>query len=193
MADSGAQSCLWSMNGFRAAGFSNEHLIPVNMDLVAANKSPISIEGAALLRLQGFSPKGDHITCASMVYISNQAKGFYLSREAMMDLGIVSQDFPTVGTTKTTCYGRQSTTPVGSRILNAACSELFILIGPDGSRARKYLVSAIRPFHWIQNNAIHQRYEPPYHPSETQTTLSSSNENNNNKLATTRSVGLTVT
>ena len=54
MADSGAQSCLWSMDGFRAAGFSNEYLIPVNMDLVAANKSPISIEGAALLRLQGF-------------------------------------------------------------------------------------------------------------------------------------------
>ena len=48
-ADSGAQSCLWSLHDFYAAGFSQEHLLPVNMNLVAANKSPIKIDGAALI------------------------------------------------------------------------------------------------------------------------------------------------
>ena len=97
MADSGAQSCLWSLNDFYAAGFSKKHLIPVNMDLVAANKSPIKIDGAVLLRLNGLSSNGMQLSCACMTYISQQAKGFYLSREAMMDLGIVSKDFPMVG------------------------------------------------------------------------------------------------
>ena len=94
MADSGAQSCLWSLNGFYAAGFSNKHLIPVNVDLVAANKSPIKINGAVLLRLNGLSANGVQLSCACMVYIGEQARGFYLSREAMMELGIVSKDFP---------------------------------------------------------------------------------------------------
>ena len=67
------------------------------MDLVAANKSPIKIEGAALLRISGISPHGRIVSCASMVYISSQAKGFFLLREAMIDLGIISNQFPTIG------------------------------------------------------------------------------------------------
>ena len=114
MADSGAQSCLWSLDGFRAAGFSTDYLVPVNMDLVAANKSPISIDGAALLHLEGLSPNGRKVSCASMVYISKQARGFYLSREAMMDLGIIPHDFPAVGSAETDS---------NIRIMNAGCSE----------------------------------------------------------------------
>ena len=53
MTDSGAQSCLWSLDEFRAAGFTKEHLLDVQMNLVAANKSPITITGAALLRFSG--------------------------------------------------------------------------------------------------------------------------------------------
>ena len=37
MADTGAQSCLWSMTVFLAAGFTTSDLIPVSLDLVAAN------------------------------------------------------------------------------------------------------------------------------------------------------------
>ncbi len=67
MTDSGAQSCLWSLDDYIAAGFSTNDLIPVNMDLVAANKSPITINEAVILRLQGQSPNGDQSTCATMV------------------------------------------------------------------------------------------------------------------------------
>ena len=97
MADTGAQSCLWSLDGCFAAGFTESDLIPVSIDLEAANKSPISIAGALLLRLTGTSPTGKNISCATMVYISKQARGFYLSLEAMMDLLIISRDFPSVG------------------------------------------------------------------------------------------------
>ena len=98
MADTGAQSCLWSMTGFlAAAGFTPSDRIPVSIDLVAANKSPIKIAGAIILRLQGHSPDSEPLSCANMVYVSEAARGFYLSWEAMMDLGIVSPNFPSVG------------------------------------------------------------------------------------------------
>ena len=97
MMDTGAQSCLWSLNDFLAAGFAMSDLVPVTMDLEAANKSPITIEGAVFLRLSGSSPTNETRSCATMVYVSRQARGFFLSMEAMIDLGIISRDFPTIG------------------------------------------------------------------------------------------------
>ena len=97
MADTGAQSCLWSMTGFLAARFTPSDLIQVYIDLVAAINSPIKIAGAIILRLQGHSPDSEPFSCATMVYVSEAARGFYLSWEAMMDLGIVSPNFPFVG------------------------------------------------------------------------------------------------
>ena len=63
LADSGAQTYLWSMNDFLAAGFQKSDLLPVSVDLVAAN----TIEGAILLRLQGKSPDGTKHSCRTMV------------------------------------------------------------------------------------------------------------------------------
>ncbi|KAK3725257.1 hypothetical protein QZH41_001290 [Actinostola sp. cb2023] len=44
--DTGAQSDLWSLADFPACGFSRDELNPVSLGLSAANRSPISIEGA---------------------------------------------------------------------------------------------------------------------------------------------------
>ena len=96
MADTRAQLCIWSMTGFLAAGFTPSHLIPVSLDLVAANKSPIKIAGAIILRLQGHSPDSEPFSCATMVYVSEAARGLYMSWEAMMYLGIISPNFPSV-------------------------------------------------------------------------------------------------
>ena len=59
--------------------------------------SPVKIAGAIILRLQGHLPDSGPFSCATMVYVSEAARGFYLSWEAMMDLGIVSPNFPSVG------------------------------------------------------------------------------------------------
>ena len=97
MADTGAQSCLWPVTGFVAAGFTHNGLIPVYLDLVPANKSTIKIAGAIILRLQVHSPDSEPFSCATMVYVSDAARGFHLSWEAIVDLGIVSPNFPSVG------------------------------------------------------------------------------------------------
>ena len=96
LADTGAQSCLWSLEEFESLGFTKNDLIPVSINLMAANKSPITVEGAACVRLEGVASDGSKQSCSTMVYISRQAQGFYLSLENMMELGIVSRDFPSI-------------------------------------------------------------------------------------------------
>ena len=92
--DSCAQSCLWSLREFLLAGFSEDDLIPVTLGLSAANHSRIPISGAIFARLEGFTPDGSPISCRTMVYVSSAAQGFYLSLEAMVDLGLVNRNSP---------------------------------------------------------------------------------------------------
>ncbi|CAL8388609.1 unnamed protein product [Boreogadus saida] len=48
IADTGAQSDLWSIEEFLACGLSCDDLRPVNLSLSAANRSPIAIGGSIL-------------------------------------------------------------------------------------------------------------------------------------------------
>ena len=53
VADSGAQSDVWSLSEFLKHGFSREDLHPVSLNLCAANKSKITIVGAFLVCWRG--------------------------------------------------------------------------------------------------------------------------------------------
>ena len=95
--DSGAQSCLWSRREFLKCGFTLNDLIRVNHRMEAVNMASIEIDGAILLRLTGQNKEGIEIQSAVMVYVSPDAKKFYLSMEAMVQLGIIPNCFPQVG------------------------------------------------------------------------------------------------
>ena len=95
--ETGAQSCPWSMTGFLAAGLTPSDLIPASLDMVEANTSPIKIAGAITLPLQGHSPVSEPFPFSTMEYSCEAARGIYLSCEAVMDLGIVPPNFPSVG------------------------------------------------------------------------------------------------
>ena len=95
--DSGAMLCLWSRRGCLESGFKMKDLIPVVCNMKSANRSPISIDGAILIRLSGRTADNRVIEAAVMVYISPDANTFYLSMEAMIQLQIVPSSFPQVG------------------------------------------------------------------------------------------------
>ena len=90
IADTGAQSDLWALSDFLACGFSNDDLRPVRMSLSAANRSPISIEGAFFAKLTTKSPQGGESSCRSMVYVSSSVHDMYLSYESLLDLGLLA-------------------------------------------------------------------------------------------------------
>ena len=87
--DSCAQSCLWSLSDCLKAGFKVEDLMPVSLSLSAAYKSSIEITGALFARLEGVSNNDKYLVlpwCA--------ADNFYLSLEAMLNMGLINRDSP---------------------------------------------------------------------------------------------------
>ena len=67
---------------------------------MAANRQQIKIEGVIFVRLAGTDKSGTKHTAPLMVYISSDTNRFYLSREALINLNIISADFPRIGAAK---------------------------------------------------------------------------------------------
>ena len=97
IADTGAQSDLWSLSDFIACGFSRDDLHPISLSLSAANRSPISIEGAFFAKLATQSSSGEITACHSMVYVSSSVKDMYLSYDSLLNLGLLLCTFPCLG------------------------------------------------------------------------------------------------
>ena len=160
MTDSGAQSCLWSMNGFLSAGFTKADLLPVSIELLAANKSSININlyntpiaGAIIVRLKEYhKERCKKFSCASIVYVSEDANGFYLSCKAMIVLAIVPLNFPSVGAEASDyeqqLYGQKATDHY--RALNAGCS------GP-ASNPESSCTCPVAPWYHIDQKSYHLR------------------------------------
>ena len=98
VADTGAQSDLWSLDQFLKAGFRKSNLSLVSLSLVAANRSPIKISGAFIATLEGQSTTGSRVRCRTMVYVRPDVRHLYLSYNTMFELGILNRDFPSIGT-----------------------------------------------------------------------------------------------
>ena len=97
LADSGAQSDVWGLDEYRKAGYLQEDLCTVSLTLNAANKSSIRIDGAFFTTISGKTADGSTISCKSMVYVSRDVHGFFLSYSTMLNLGMLSPTFPTPG------------------------------------------------------------------------------------------------
>ena len=96
IADTGAQSDLWSLDSYLACGFLREDLHPINLSLSAANRSPISIEGAFFARLAAQPRSGEIASCNSMVYVSSSVKSMYLWYDSLLNLGLLPPTFPSI-------------------------------------------------------------------------------------------------
>ena len=159
VADSGAQSDLLSLDEFLAAGFQRASLRPVALDVSAANRSPIPVEGAFLSRITGRSPRGDAVTCRSMVYVSSAVRGMYLSHSSMMGLGIVGCEFPVVGVVGQQPEREVSSGVAGGDRLGRGTSSLHAVRGL-GSGCVNPPASSSHPC------SCPQRTAPPSRPSE---------------------------
>ena len=96
MADTGCQSCLAIIKAISRLGIKRQELIPVTMKMPAANKHGINIIGAAILRFSGKTSNGIRES-RQIVYVTNVDNKVFLSREACVSLGIISDQFPKVG------------------------------------------------------------------------------------------------
>ena len=97
MADTGCQSCLAGTGFLQCLGLSKGDLIPVTMKMHAANSEGIKILGAIIARFSAKTVSGETFTTRQITYITDDANKLFLSREACVALGMISNNFPSIG------------------------------------------------------------------------------------------------
>ena len=97
MADTGCQSCLASLKVIHRLGMKKGDLIPVTMKMHAANRRGITILGAAILRLSGKDMMGNVVETRQITYVTDSSDKLFISREACIALGMITENFPTIG------------------------------------------------------------------------------------------------
>ena len=100
MADTGCQSCLAGIKVIRGLSLCTDDQIPITMHVHAASNNGIRILGAIILRFAGRSPSGQTLETRQIVYVTSDADKLFLSREACTALGMISENFSTVGETQ---------------------------------------------------------------------------------------------
>ncbi len=78
-------------------GLRKHDLIPVTMQMHAANNDGIKILGAAIMRFTGKSKTGKTRESRQVVYVTSDSDKLFLSCETCTTLGIITKDFPTIG------------------------------------------------------------------------------------------------
>lgn len=99
MADTGCQSCLTGIKIINKLGLKKKDLIPVTMKMHAANDKGITILGAVILQFSGKDQSGNLVTTRQITYVTDNSEKLFLSREACIALGMITEAFPTIGET----------------------------------------------------------------------------------------------
>ena len=100
MADTGCQSCLAGIKIAHRLGLNERILIPVTLKMHAANNRNIKILGATIIHFSGTNSAGEMFETRQVVYITDSSDKLFLSREACTALDIITDNFPTIGETK---------------------------------------------------------------------------------------------
>ena len=103
LADTGCQCCLTGINTIHRLGMKEEDLIPVKMKMHAANNRNINILGAVILRLSGKDKHGHILETRQITYVTDNTDKMFISREACIQLGLIAENFPTIGEADNNC------------------------------------------------------------------------------------------
>ena len=121
MVDTGCQSCLAGIRVVHRLGLSTGDLIPVTMQMHAANNNGIKILGALVLRFSGMTKGGARLETCQLVYITDTSDRLFLSKEACITLGMISTKFPTIGEIQQTHHSTLILNAVDTLTHNESC------------------------------------------------------------------------
>ena len=90
LADSGAQTCACGLDVLHELGLEERHLIPTSHRIMGVTGTAMDISGVFLAKLT--SGAG---STRQLIYVSKNTTGFYLSCQALRELGSLPSSFPT--------------------------------------------------------------------------------------------------
>lgn len=97
IADTGAMIMVGGDELLPALGLEKSDLIPVRIELSAANNSKLKILGGIFITVWGRGKEGKKISTRQLCYIQDGDNKVYLSENACKNLGLIPQNFPLIG------------------------------------------------------------------------------------------------
>ena len=96
--DTGAQIVVAPVQLLHHLAIPEDSVFPIATHIKAVNAAPVDIIGGVLLKFTATNPKTGHVReSRQLVYISKTVPAIYLSKEACIDLGTISPNFPQIG------------------------------------------------------------------------------------------------
>ena len=98
VADTGAQVVVAPVQLLHHLAIPDSSVFPLATSINAVNSAPVDIIGGVLLKFSATNPRTGHTReTRQLAYISKTVPAIYLSREACLDLGVISKNFPQIG------------------------------------------------------------------------------------------------
>ena len=99
VADSGCQSPIMGLNTLYRLGLNKSDLTRIRATATSISGQKIEIIGIVVLRFSGRDKvSGATVETAGQVRVAADVRDIYISKSMMMDLGILSKDFPSIST-----------------------------------------------------------------------------------------------
>ena len=114
IADSGCQSCIMPVDMAYKMGLSQGDFIPVKLKMRGASGEDLCVCGGIAVDISTTDLAGFSRCTKQMMYLSDRMSTAFLSKEAMVSLGILQADFPAIHT-----YSIDMATSVSAAILDS--------------------------------------------------------------------------
>ena len=95
--DSGAQMVVAGPAQMHSLGVTKRELIPLSNGISTADNEGLGLLGGTLVYITGICKDGSSITTRQLCYIAEGIDCLFLSKRACRELGIIGDDFPTIG------------------------------------------------------------------------------------------------
>ena len=149
VADTGAMMVIINVGTMRMLGVEEEELIPMSLNITAANSSKVKLLGGILVTIEAIGEDGKARSSRQLVYVAEGCAGVYLSQRVCKDLGLIPETFPRIGEFgKVKCARRRSssTPPYALNNNNARDMETPIMYPPAA------VVAEMSEFYEIKTN-----------------------------------------
>ena len=122
LADTGSQAVIMGTNQLGQLGLTVRDLMDCEMSLSGVTNSSVQIIGALFVRVTGSDTQQKVWTTTQLCYVARGVDRMILSKEACRDLGLVTKDFPSVGSCESRASVNLTTGPGGDEQGLTPCS-----------------------------------------------------------------------
>ena len=98
VADSGCQSSIIPLRSALAMGIHREEIFPVSLGMRGAIEEDLGVQGGVIVEVTTTDESGTPKSTKQMIYVSSKIQKAFLCREALVSLGAIPPNFPSVPT-----------------------------------------------------------------------------------------------